>query len=73
MEFKSVLLAKYPRISQACGVAVILISLTALIGWCIGSSTLKGIRPGYIPMAPIRHLCFCVASSLTITAQSLCA
>jgi len=58
MELKTVLLAKYPRISQACGVAVILISLTALIGWSTGASVLKGIRAAYIPMAPNTALVF---------------
>src|SRR5687767_11395033 len=73
MELKAVLLAKYPRISQACAVAVILISLTALIGWFTGSSTLKGIRAGYIPMAPNTAFVFLLlAASLTITsAKSL--
>ncbi|HEX6188831.1 MAG TPA: PAS domain S-box protein [Pyrinomonadaceae bacterium] len=70
MELKTVLLAKYPRISQACGLAVILISLAALIGWFSGSSTLKGIRPGYIPMAPNTAIVFLLlaAAALTLTA-----
>jgi len=69
MELKSVLLPKYLRISQACGLAVILISLTALIGWFTGSPTLKGIRAGYIPMAPNTAFVFLLlAASLTITA-----
>ncbi|MGQ0762141.1 MAG: PAS domain S-box protein [Acidobacteriota bacterium] len=69
MELKTGLLAKYPRISQACGVAVMLISLTTLIGWSTGSPTLKGIRPGYIPMAPNTAIAFLLlAASLTITA-----
>jgi two-component system, cell cycle sensor histidine kinase and response regulator CckA len=68
MELKTVLLAKYPRISQACGAAVILISLAALVGWFSGSSALKGIRPGYIPMAPNTAIVFLMlAASLTIT------
>ena len=69
MELKTVLLAKYPRISEACGLAVILISLAALIGWFSGSSTLKGIRADYIPMAPNTAIVFLLlAASLTITA-----
>src|SRR5947207_11105779 len=68
MEWKSVMLAKYPRISQACGVAAILVSLTALIGWFTGSSVLKGIRPGYIPMAPNTAIVFLLlAASLIVT------
>jgi PAS domain S-box-containing protein len=69
MELKTVLVVKHPRISQACGAAVILISLTALIGWFTGSSVLKGIRPGYIPMAPNTAIVFLLlAASLTMTA-----
>ena len=70
MELKSVLLANYPRISQACGVAVILISLTALIGWVSGSPALKGVRPGYIPMAPNTAIVFLLlaVAALTLTA-----
>lgn len=52
MELKGLLLAKYPRLSQACGALVILISVGALIGWFTGSVALKGIRRGYVPMAP---------------------
>ena len=68
MEFKTVLLAKHPRFSQACGIAVMLISVTALIGWFKGASTLKGIRAGYIPMAPNTAIVFLLlAASLTVT------
>lgn len=52
MEFRAWLLARNPRLSQACGILVMLISATALIGWFTGSAALKGIRAGYIPMAP---------------------
>ena len=70
MELKAAMLAKYPHISQACGIVVILISLTALIGWFSGSPTLKGIRAGYIPMAPNTAIVFLLlaAAALTLTA-----
>ena len=69
MELKTALLANHSRVSQTCGVAVILISLAALAGWFSGSPVLKGIRAGYIPMAPNTALVFLLLSaSLIITA-----
>lgn len=58
MKVKIWLLAKYPRVSQACGVVVILISLAALVGWLRDWTFLKGIRAAYIPMAPNTALVF---------------
>src|SRR6266536_6531073 len=58
MKFSAWLLDRYGRISQACGVLVILIGTGALIGWFANSTTLKGIRSAYIPMAPNTALVF---------------
>jgi len=43
---------RYHRISQVCGLPVLIIGCTALIGWFSGSVTLRGIKTNYIPMAP---------------------
>lgn len=45
-------LNRYENVSRACGLLVVIISGTALVGWFTNSVTLKGIRAGYIPMAP---------------------
>jgi two-component system, cell cycle sensor histidine kinase and response regulator CckA len=58
MKFGAPFPERYHRISQTCGVLVILISVSALIGWFMGSATLRGIRPNYIPMAPNTALIF---------------
>jgi len=52
MKYKMWPLTRYQRVSQACGALVILISITALIGWFWESVILKGIHAAYIPMAP---------------------
>ncbi len=52
MKLKVWLLASYPRVSQLCGVAVIVLSAAVLVGWFTDSALLKGIRAAYIPMAP---------------------
>ena len=46
------LLARYTRVSQACGAMVSLIGVAALAGWLTESATLRGFRAAYIPMAP---------------------
>lgn len=67
MESKAWSLTKYQRISQTCGLLVLLVSGAALIGWFSGSAILKGIRAGYIPMAPNTSLIFLVlGASLVI-------
>jgi len=67
MKFNDWLLDRYGRISQACGVLVMLIAAVALIGWFINSPSLKGIRSAYIPMAPNTALVFLLFGvSLTI-------
>ena len=58
MEFKAFLFEKYSRVSQACGVAVMLIGGGALIGWFTDSVVLKGFRADYIPMAPNTAVAF---------------
>src|SRR2546423_10809901 len=58
MKFSAWPLDRYQRISQACGVLVMLIGLGALIGWFINAATLKGIRSAYVPMAPDTALVF---------------
>src|SRR5260370_13685126 len=70
MESKAWSLSKYQRISQACGLLVMLVSGAALIGWFRGSLLLKGIRSSYIPMAPNTALVFLVlGASLVILAD----
>ena len=62
-------LTRYQRISQACGISVMLVSGAALTGWFIGSVTLKGIRSSYIPMAPNSALVFLLlGASLALVA-----
>src|SRR6266481_2393379 len=58
MKFSAWLLDRYRRISQACGALVMLIGAGVLIGWFTNSTTLKGIRSAYIPMAPNTALVF---------------
>jgi signal transduction histidine kinase/ActR/RegA family two-component response regulator len=48
----------YKRISQVCGVAVVLIAGVAVVGWFIKSKVLIGIDSQYIPMAPNTALAF---------------
>lgn len=69
MESNGWSLTRYQRISQVCGLLVMLVSGAALIGWFSGSVILKGIRSGYIPMAPNTALVFLLlGASLTIVA-----
>jgi PAS domain S-box-containing protein len=58
MKFETLLLSKHPRVSQACGVLVMLISVAALTGWFIEHPILKGIHSSYIPMAPNTAMVF---------------
>ena len=51
-------ITRYERISQSCGLLIIVISGAAVLGWFVGSVLLKGIRPTYIPMAPNTALVF---------------
>jgi len=67
MKFHSFLLAKYLRVSQACGVLVMLISAAALIGWFISSPALKGVSSTYIPMAPNTALVFVLFGSCLVS------
>jgi two-component system, cell cycle sensor histidine kinase and response regulator CckA len=67
MRFQSLLLAKYPRVSQACGALVMLISAVALIGWFISSPVLKGISASYIPMAPNTALVFVLLGACLVS------
>src|SRR5260370_5411836 len=70
MESNAWSLTKYQRISQACGLLVMLVSGAALIGWFSGSVVLKGIRSDYIPMAPNTALVFLLlGASLIILAD----
>src|SRR6266850_5039311 len=70
MESNAWSLTRYQRISQACGLLVILVSAAALIGWFSGSVILKGMRATYIPMAPNTALVFLLlGASLTILAD----
>ncbi|HEV8588928.1 MAG TPA: PAS domain S-box protein [Pyrinomonadaceae bacterium] len=64
------LLARYSRVSQACGAMVIFISLAALVGWLTGSVILKGVRPAYIPMAPNTAVVFVLSGLCLIVIGS---
>ena len=69
MELNAGILNRFQRVSQVCGLLVVLFSGAALIGWFNGSVTLKSIRPGYIPMAPNTALLFLLLGAcLTIIA-----
>lgn len=60
----------YERVSRACGVFVVIISGTALAGWFTNSVTLKGIRAGYIPMAPNTAVMFLLLGVILATFTS---
>lgn len=66
MKFKLWLIERYPSVSQACGLVVILISAAALIGWFINHAALKGIHRGYIPMAPNTAVVFLVLGTALV-------
>jgi signal transduction histidine kinase/ActR/RegA family two-component response regulator len=53
-------LSRYELISRTCALLVAGIGLAALIGWFTDSINLRGIRAGYIPMAPNTALIFLV-------------
>jgi two-component system, cell cycle sensor histidine kinase and response regulator CckA len=63
-------LSAYERASRACGLLVVIISGAALTGWFTGSVTLKGIRAGYIPMAPNTALMFVLLGASLATFRS---
>ena len=54
---------RYERIGQICGLLVIAVGGAALLGWFIGSPVLRGVRAGYIPMAPNTALNFLLLGS----------
>jgi len=64
------LLARYSRVSQACGAIVIFISVAALVGWLTGSVILKGFRAAYIPMAPNTTVVFVLSGLCLIVTGS---
>src|SRR6267378_210249 len=55
---------RYEHISAALGMLVVLVSGAALAGWFTDSVTLKGIRAGYIPMAPNTALVFILVGAI---------
>lgn len=63
-------ISRYELISRTCALLVAGIGLAALIGWFTGSVILKGIRPGYIPMAPNTALIFLMLGIFFATADS---
>jgi hypothetical protein len=67
MKFNPWPISRYEHISQALGLLVLLISGAALVGWFIGSMTLKGIGAGYIPMAPNTALVFLLLGAILAT------
>ena len=73
MKLETLLLSKYPRVSQTCGVLVVLISTAALVGWFIEHPALKGIHSSYIPMAPNTAVVFILlgASLVLIASKSV--
>jgi len=70
VKFKIWLLAEYPRLSQACGLLVMIISGAALIGWFTNSAILKGIHGAFIPMAPNTAIVFLLTGASLIVIGS---
>src|SRR6266567_6779034 len=58
---------RYEYISRFCGLVVALIAGAAKVGWFASSDLLRGIRPGYIPMAPNTALLFLLLGILLTT------
>ncbi|MCA1642007.1 MAG: bifunctional diguanylate cyclase/phosphodiesterase [Acidobacteria bacterium] len=54
----------YELIPQVCGRLVTALGGGALVGWFVGSPTLRGFRAGYIPMAPNTALVFLLVGLL---------
>jgi len=51
-------IGRYESISRICGLLVVAISATALVGWFTGSVILRGLHSSYIPMAPNTSVIF---------------
>jgi signal transduction histidine kinase/ActR/RegA family two-component response regulator len=64
-------ITRYQRITQICGLLIILIGGLALVGWFIDSSALKDIRANYIPMAPNTALAFILLGALLTISVSI--
>ena len=59
-------ISRYEKLSSCFAALGIAVSGAALVGWFSGSVILKGIRPGYIPMAPNTALVFLVFGTVLI-------
>src|SRR6266576_2582876 len=70
VKFKIWLLAEYPRLSQACGLPVMIISMAALIALFTNSAVLKGIHGAFIPMAPNTAIVFLLTGASLIVIGS---
>jgi two-component system cell cycle sensor histidine kinase/response regulator CckA len=57
-------ISRYERMSQALGVFVVVISAGALLGWFLGSPSVKGLRALYVPMAPNTAVVFLILGVL---------
>jgi signal transduction histidine kinase/ActR/RegA family two-component response regulator len=55
---------RFELITRLCGLLVTALSSAALIGWFVSSPTLRGIRAGYIPMAPNTALLFILLGTI---------
>jgi PAS domain S-box-containing protein len=72
MKFKVWLVVRYPRVTQICGVLVMLISAAALAGWFVDHATLKAVHGKYVPMAPNTAVAFLLlGGSLIVVATPL--
>ncbi len=60
-------LSRYLRISRLCGLTIIALAGSALLGWFTGSTFLKGFRASYIPMAPNTVLVFLLLGAILAT------
>ncbi|MFN2532895.1 MAG: ATP-binding protein [Pyrinomonadaceae bacterium] len=59
-------LRTYATVSQTCGVFAAIVAGIALSGWFAGSDVLRGVKPGYIPMAPNTALLFLLLGTLLV-------
>ena len=62
-------ISRYENVSRVCGLLVVAISATALVGWFTGSVVLRGVRASYIPMAPNTSIIFILMGVLLVAVR----